>query len=212
MVVVMPSCTCSVTSPTPPATPPIPTITLLTLPSHHYPSRHIPAPPTSWFPKVLNLFTDKKLMGDLPAQKETGFFNSACTLLGNLLRGLLTRSIDVFVCQITKGGTPSLPLFQVELCLRAGGLVFEPSLEEVEESVVFVLAQIAKTMQNVPHLKVHMCIYACTYKCMHIHMYVCMYICMYVCTYVCIGVLRSTTYARMYVCMYLCTCILQWEL
>ena len=33
--------------------------------------------------------------------------------------------------------------------------MFEPSLEEVEESVVFVLAQIAKTMQNVPHLKVH---------------------------------------------------------
>ena len=146
-----------ITPPTPPITPPIPLITPPTPPVNLLSLLPHPTPPTSWFPKVLNLFTDKKLMGDLPAQKETGFFNSACTLLGNLLRGLLTRSIDVFVCQITKGGTPSLPLFQVELCLRAGGLVFEPSLEEVEESVVFVLAQIAKTMQNVPHLKVHMC-------------------------------------------------------
>ena len=103
---------------------------------------------------MLNLFTDKKLMGDLPAQNETSFFNSACTLLGNLLRGLLTRSIDVFVCQITEGGTPSLPFFQVQLCLSEGSLVFEPSLQEVEESMVFVVAQIAKTMQNVPHLKV----------------------------------------------------------
>lgn len=187
---------------------------LLPLPPHPYPSRHTPyssrhtpypshhtptppvsppTPPTSWFPKVLNLFTDKKLMGDLPAQKEMGFFNSACTLLGNLLRGLLTRSIDVFVCQITKGGTPSLPLFQVELCLRAGGLVFEPSLEEVEESVVFVLGQITKTMQNVPHLKVHVCIYACTYICMYIRIYVCIYVRMFVCMYL-----------HTYVCMYVC--------
>lgn len=113
------------------------------------------------------MFTDKNLMGDLPAHKETSFFNSACTLIGNLLRGLLTRSIDVFVHQITEGGTPSLPLFQVELCLREGGLVFEPSLQEVEDSVVFVVAQIAKTMQNVPHLKVHPPVVLHTY----VHMY-----------------------------------------
>ena len=93
-------------------------------------------------------------MGEIPAQKETSFFNSACTLIGNLLRGLLTRSIEVFVCQITKGGIPALPLFQVQLCLHERALVFEPSLQEVEDSMVFVVAQIAKTMQSVPHLKV----------------------------------------------------------
>ena len=32
--------------------------------------------------------------------------------------------------------------------------MFEPSLQEVEDSMVFVVAQIAKTMQSVPHLKV----------------------------------------------------------
>ena len=108
----------------------------------------------SWYPKVINLYSDEKLMGLMAPAKETSFYNSSCTLVGNLVRGMLTRSVESLVSQLSSDSLACLPIFRVRLCFHDNKLVFDPSLKEVEDSVVFVIFQIGKCMQNIPHLKV----------------------------------------------------------
>nr|WAW84833.1 axonemal dynein heavy chain reconstructed 1 [Halisarca dujardinii] len=107
----------------------------------------------SWHPKVINLFLDKKLMESVPPEREVDFHNSSCALLANLVRGMLGRAIEEFVEQISCGRVAVLPVFKVHLCFVDDKLVFEPSLQEVEDSLVFVIEQISKTLQHIPHLK-----------------------------------------------------------
>ena len=112
----------------------------------------------SWHPKVMNLFLDKKLVGGVPVESEDSFYNSSCTLIGNLVRGMLTRAVEDFVEQFSCGRVALLPVFLLQLCYKGDRLVFEPSLQEVEDSVVFVVQQISNTLQSIPHLKVRVCV------------------------------------------------------
>ena len=59
---------------------------------------------SSWYPKVITLFSDSKLLPKLPKDRMDGFFECSSTLIGNQVdkaKFIILRDITVFVVEAT---------------------------------------------------------------------------------------------------------------
>jgi len=70
------------------------------------------------------------------------------------LKDLLTRTIDTWVNLFDESNKDNLPQLCMELMSDNGQMVFNPSYEHLEELILFVVQQIANTLQAVRPLYV----------------------------------------------------------
>ncbi|XP_052285538.1 dynein axonemal heavy chain 12-like isoform X2 [Dreissena polymorpha] len=100
----------------------------------------------SWYPKIINIFSDKSTN----FKASESFYNSLTTLVSNQLRDLITRTLDAYVALFDLEDKTRLPLLKMELTFDDEKMQFYPPSQDLEDTVLFVLKQICKTMQQVP--------------------------------------------------------------
>ncbi|KAM8930418.1 dynein axonemal heavy chain 12 [Pelodytes ibericus] len=103
----------------------------------------------TWYPKVINLFTNKDTLHIIKADKIDSFYNCVSTLMSNQLRDLLRRSVEAFVKLFDATDPRWLPLFKMELTFDDEKMDFYPSFKDLEEAVLFTVTQISNTLQSV---------------------------------------------------------------
>ncbi|XP_069499778.1 dynein axonemal heavy chain 12 [Ambystoma mexicanum] len=103
----------------------------------------------TWYPKVINLFTEKDLLQDIKADKIDSFYACVSTLMSNQLKDLLKRSVEAYVKLYDRKNDQRLPIFKMELVFDDEKMEFYPSVQDLEDAVVFVVTRISQTMQNV---------------------------------------------------------------
>ncbi|XP_069101059.1 dynein axonemal heavy chain 12-like isoform X1 [Argopecten irradians] len=104
----------------------------------------------SWFPTIINVFADKVTFVPPKAEKTDSFYSSVTTLISNQLKCLLERTIQAFVDLFDPNDKAHLPQMKMELTFDDQKMQFYPPKEDLEETVLFVVKQICKTMQQVP--------------------------------------------------------------
>ncbi|XP_021341821.1 dynein heavy chain 12, axonemal-like isoform X1 [Mizuhopecten yessoensis] len=104
----------------------------------------------SWFPTIINVFADKVAFVPPKADKIDSFYNSVTTLISNQLKNLLERTIHAFVGLFDPSDKTHLPQMKMELTFDDQKMQFYPPKEDLEETVLFVVKQVCKTMQQVP--------------------------------------------------------------
>ncbi|GFS01672.1 dynein heavy chain 12, axonemal-like [Elysia marginata] len=104
----------------------------------------------SWHPNIINIFTDKEQFLDIAAEDMESFYCSVTTLVSNQLKDLLVRTIDSYVSLFEPENHLELPVLKMELTFDDQKMQFYPPVEDLEETVLFVVKQICKTMQQVP--------------------------------------------------------------
>ena len=124
---------------------------------------------SSWYPKVITLFSDPKLLPKLSKDRMDSFFECSSTLIGNQvdmtifaailpallqIKRLLTTSIKAYEELFDRSNVLNLPLFKLQLCVDDNKMLFFPYLEDMEEAVMFVVNTIAKSMQSIPTVQV----------------------------------------------------------
>jgi len=65
------------------------------------------------------------------------------------LKDLLTRTIATWVYLFDESNKDNLPQLCMELVYEYDQMVFSPSYEQLEELILFVVQQIASTLQSV---------------------------------------------------------------
>ncbi|OCT58631.1 dynein heavy chain 12, axonemal [Xenopus laevis] len=103
----------------------------------------------TWYPKVINLFTNKEALQMVRPEKTDSFFSCVTTLMSKQLRDLLTRTVESFVMLFDTTNPQYLPLFKMELTFDDEKMDFYPSLEDLEESILFMLITMSQTLQTV---------------------------------------------------------------
>ncbi|KAL3853467.1 hypothetical protein ACJMK2_017003 [Sinanodonta woodiana] len=101
----------------------------------------------SWYPGVINVFAEKK---DIKADKMDSFYSCVTTFVSNQLKDLLVRTIDAYVTLFDPENKQTLPLLKMELTFDDKKMQFYPPKEDLEETVLFIVKQICKSMQQVP--------------------------------------------------------------
>ncbi|KAL5014779.1 hypothetical protein ScPMuIL_009049 [Solemya velum] len=104
----------------------------------------------SWYPGIINVFAEKSNITTIKSEKMDSFYNCVTTLVSNQLKGLLVRSIDSYVTLFDLDDKQKLPILKMELTFDDQMMQFYPPVEDLEESVLFPVYQICKTMQQVP--------------------------------------------------------------
>ncbi|XP_071083415.1 dynein axonemal heavy chain 12-like isoform X1 [Haliotis cracherodii] len=104
----------------------------------------------SWHPAVINVFTDKNNFTNIKPELMDSFYANVATLVSNQLKDLLVRTIDAFVDVFEPENHLLLPILKMELTFDDRKMQFYPPVEDLEETVLFVVTQITKTMQHVP--------------------------------------------------------------
>ncbi|CAG5115752.1 unnamed protein product, partial [Candidula unifasciata] len=101
-----------------------------------------------WHPGVINIFTEKDSFADIPTGKMESFYNSVSTLISNQLKDLLVRTIDSYTSIFEPENHLHLPILKMELIFDEEKMQFYPPVSDLEETVLFVVTQICKTMQQ----------------------------------------------------------------
>ncbi|XP_059163826.1 dynein axonemal heavy chain 12-like isoform X1 [Physella acuta] len=102
----------------------------------------------NWHPGIINIFTDKNNF--LGVQDIDAFYRSVTTLISNQLKDLLVRTLDAYTSLFEPENHLLLPILKMELTFDDQTMQFYPPVEDLEETILFVLTQICKTMQQVP--------------------------------------------------------------
>uniref|UniRef100_A0A8C6ZHR7 Dynein heavy chain linker domain-containing protein n=1 Tax=Nothoprocta perdicaria TaxID=30464 RepID=A0A8C6ZHR7_NOTPE len=103
----------------------------------------------TWYPKVINLFTQKKALDGVKLDKADSFYNSVATLMSNQLKELLRRTVEAFVKLFDPEDRSCLPIFKMELTLDDEKIEFYPSFQDLEEAILFIVTRIGQTLQNI---------------------------------------------------------------
>ncbi|KAK6177269.1 hypothetical protein SNE40_015399 [Patella caerulea] len=104
----------------------------------------------NWYPKIINIFADKNNFRTITGDKLDSFYNCITTLISNQLKSLLVRTIDSFVQLFEEENRLNLPILKMELTFDDDKMQFYPPSEDLEETVLFIISRITKTMQSVP--------------------------------------------------------------
>ena len=75
-------------------------------------------------------------------------------LLFPSIRSLLTHTEHAFVELFDAKDTTHLPIFRLHLCLEDEGMIFFPSVGDLESSLEFVIDTIAGSFQNISRIEV----------------------------------------------------------
>ncbi|XP_010215324.1 PREDICTED: dynein heavy chain 12, axonemal [Tinamus guttatus] len=103
----------------------------------------------TWYPRVINLFTQKKAFDGVKLDKADSFYSSVATLMSNQLKELLKRTVEAFVKLFDPEDRSCLPIFKMELTLDDEKIEFYPSFQDLEEAVLFIVTRIGQTLQNI---------------------------------------------------------------
>ncbi|XP_039627270.1 dynein heavy chain 12, axonemal [Polypterus senegalus] len=103
----------------------------------------------SWYPKVIHLLTEKDTLKEIKQDRLESFLNCASTLLSNQLKALIVRTVEAYVNLFEPLNLDEVPLFKMQLTFDDEKMEFYPSLQDLEETVLFVLRRITNTMQKV---------------------------------------------------------------
>ncbi len=118
---------------------------------------------SSWYPHVIGLFSSPKSVGSASGITRHGstasskYYECVDTLLGNQLRGMLSRTIEQYLLLFRAENTTRLPQFKLQLCLEGKSMEFFPSMSELESAILCLVDTVANAMSNVSTIEVSIC-------------------------------------------------------
>ncbi|XP_032050232.1 dynein heavy chain 12, axonemal [Aythya fuligula] len=103
----------------------------------------------TWYQRVISLFTQKEALNGINLDQVDSFYSCVATLMINQLKEFLRRNVEAFVKLFDPEDRSHLPLFKMVLILDEKEMEFYPSLQDLEEAILFIVNRIGQTLQNV---------------------------------------------------------------
>ncbi|NWZ79371.1 DYH12 protein, partial [Poecile atricapillus] len=103
----------------------------------------------TWYQRVFSHFTQSEALDGVQLDQLESFCNCVAVLMSNQVKELLQRSTEVFVKLFDPEDRSNLPLFKMDLTFDENRMEFYPSLEDLEEAILFVVDCIGQTLQNI---------------------------------------------------------------
>ncbi|NWZ32972.1 DYH12 protein, partial [Brachypodius atriceps] len=107
----------------------------------------------TWLQRVISLFTQSEALDGVNLDQLESFYNCVAVLLSNQLKELLQRTTEVFVKLFDPEDRSRLPLFKMDLTFDENRMEFYPSLQDLEEAILFVVDCIGQTLQNIQTIR-----------------------------------------------------------
>ncbi|NXY33751.1 DYH12 protein, partial [Pomatorhinus ruficollis] len=104
---------------------------------------------STWHQRVMGLFTQSEALDGVKLDQLESFYNCVAVLMSNQLKELLQRTTEVFVKLFDPEDRSRLPLFKMDLTFDENRMEFYPSLQDLEEAILFAVDCIGQTLQNV---------------------------------------------------------------
>ncbi|NXS90422.1 DYH12 protein, partial [Erpornis zantholeuca] len=104
---------------------------------------------STWYQRVIGLFSQSEALDGVKLDELEIFYNCVAVLMSNQLKGLLQRTTEVFVKLFDPEDRSRLPLFKMDLTYDENRMEFYPSLQDLEDAILFVVDCIGQTLQNV---------------------------------------------------------------
>ncbi|NWI05024.1 DYH12 protein, partial [Tichodroma muraria] len=104
---------------------------------------------STWYQRVTDLFSQSDVLDGVKLDQLEPFYNCVAVLMSNQLKELLQRTTEVFVKLFDPEDRSRLPLFKMDLTFDENRMEFYPSLQDLEEAILFVVDCIGQTLQNV---------------------------------------------------------------
>ncbi|NXA96844.1 DYH12 protein, partial [Melanocharis versteri] len=106
-----------------------------------------------WYQRVIGLFAQSEALDGVKLDQLESFYNCVAVLMSNQLKELLRRTTEVFVKLFDPEDRSRLPLFKMDLTFDENRMEFYPSLQDLEEAILFVVDCIGQTLQNVQTIR-----------------------------------------------------------
>ncbi|NXB86324.1 DYH12 protein, partial [Vidua chalybeata] len=103
---------------------------------------------STWYQRVIGLFTQSEALDGVKLDQLESFYNCVAVLMSNQLKELLQRTTEVFVKLFDPEDRSRLPIFKMDLTFDENRMEFYPSLQDLEEAILFVVDCIGQTLQN----------------------------------------------------------------
>ncbi|NXR48196.1 DYH12 protein, partial [Hippolais icterina] len=104
---------------------------------------------STWHQRVIGLFTQSEALDGVKLDQLESFYKCVAVLMSNQLKELLQRTTEVFVKLFDPEDRSHLPLFKMDLTFDENRMEFYPSLQDLEEAILFVVDCIGQTLQNI---------------------------------------------------------------
>ncbi|NXQ38477.1 DYH12 protein, partial [Catharus fuscescens] len=104
---------------------------------------------STWYQRVFGLFSQPEALDGVKLDQRESFCNCVAVLISNQVKELLQRTTEAFVKLFDPEDRSRLPLFKMDLTLDENRMEFFPSLQDLEETILFVVDCIGQTLQNV---------------------------------------------------------------
>ncbi|NXO74986.1 DYH12 protein, partial [Sitta europaea] len=108
---------------------------------------------STWYQRVISVFSQSEALDGVKLNQLEPFYNCVAVLLSNQLKELLQRTTEVFVKLFDPEDRSHLPLFKMDLTYDENRMEFYPSLQDLEEAILFVVDCIGQTLQNVQTIR-----------------------------------------------------------
>ncbi|NWV53208.1 DYH12 protein, partial [Daphoenositta chrysoptera] len=108
---------------------------------------------STWYQRVVGLFSQSEALDGVKLDQLESFYNCVAVLMSNQLKGLLQRTTEVFVKLFDPEDRSRLPLFKMDLTYDENRMEFYPSLQDLEEAILFVVDCIGQTLQHIPTMR-----------------------------------------------------------
>ncbi|XP_057273657.1 dynein axonemal heavy chain 12 isoform X1 [Pezoporus wallicus] len=102
----------------------------------------------TWYQRVIDLFTQNEALNSVKLDQLDSFYNCVDVLMSNQVKDLLTRTVEAYVKLFDPEDRNGPPLFKMELTLDDQKIEFYPSLQDLEEGILFIANCIGQTLQN----------------------------------------------------------------
>ncbi|KER25823.1 hypothetical protein T265_06797 [Opisthorchis viverrini] len=103
-----------------------------------------------WLPKIFQLFSDKNSIPPLRSDMLESFFNCVSTILSIQIKHFLQRNLEEWVDLFDEEHTERLPVLKMYLTYEDQKVQFYPSMEDLEDLILFISDQITNSLQQVP--------------------------------------------------------------
>ncbi|NXB12615.1 DYH12 protein, partial [Cnemophilus loriae] len=108
---------------------------------------------STWYQRVIGLFTQSEALDGVKLDQLESYYNCVAVLMSNQLKELLRRTTEVFVKLFDPEDRSRLPLFKMDLTFDENRMEFYPSLQDLEEAILFVVDCIGQTLQNIQTIR-----------------------------------------------------------
>ncbi|NWH65725.1 DYH12 protein, partial [Geococcyx californianus] len=102
----------------------------------------------TWYQRLIGLFTQREALKGVKSNQTDSFYKCVALLMSNQLKELLRGTLEAFVKLFDPKDRSCLPLFKMKLTLGEKKMEFYPSLQDLEETILFIVKRIQQTLQN----------------------------------------------------------------